>query len=137
VSDSSGDLQRRRWIEYKTATGATPVRAEINDLPLHTQAALDLAMDRFAEGRELVRDVKSVGDLSIAGTSWPLYELRVTSSGVEIRLLFVRVGRYHHVCLGLRVFKKKQPRLPDHERDRALERFRAWLDERNTNRKVP
>lgn len=126
--------KRRRWMPLRTSAGQEPVRTEIEGLPLLAQVALEAAMRRYERCDELGREVKQVGHIDAGGQRWVLRELRLTSQGQEIRLLFVRLGAYDHVCLGLVVFSKKTKALPLPMRERAAGRLQLWLAERQNHR---
>src|ERR1700722_12350774 len=93
---------RRRWRDYKSPSGRSPVEEFIDDLSDVDAAAVLVGME---EGRD--RGLRAARHLE--GDIW---EVRVDGDRVIYRILFAEEGRRGQVLLALEGFKKKTQKTP-------------------------
>ncbi len=102
---SAGDAPRpirRRWRDYKTPSGRSPVEEFIEDLSDADAAAVLVGMEE-------VRDRGLRAARHLEGDIW---EVRVGGDRVIYRILFAEEGRRGQVLLALEGFNKKTQRTP-------------------------
>jgi phage-related protein len=109
---------RRRWREYITGAGRSPVGETLDAL----------SDDAYAEVAAAMRDVRVNGLVAARHLRDDIYEVRASHQRVEYRLLFATEGRRSQILLGLDAFEKKTRKTPDHMIDRALDRLRDWRE---------
>lgn len=107
---------RRRWRDYRTATGGRPVKEFLDDLTDDEVAAIVAGMKDVAE-RGLPAAKHLRGDI---------YEVRADASTRSFRLLFSAEGRFSQVLLSLSAFAKKTQKTPLRELERAETRLCDW-----------
>ncbi|MDP9371008.1 MAG: type II toxin-antitoxin system RelE/ParE family toxin [Chloroflexota bacterium] len=112
---------RRRWRDYRTASGRSPVREFIDGVRaqnLHDAARILAAMDEVARhGTVVARHLR--GDI---------WEVRATSDRRIFRILFAEEGRSSQILLALEGFAKTTRRTPPATIDLAEERLRDWRE---------
>lgn len=107
---------RRRWREYRTQAGRSPVEAFIDALS-DSNAAAVLA------GMEEVRDRGLRAARHLEGDIW---EVRVDGNRVIFRILFAEEGSRGQVLLALSGFNKKTQKTPRATIDLAKKRLEDW-----------
>src|SRR5664280_1370862 len=107
---------RRRWRDYKTAAGRSPVEKFIDDLSDGDAAAV------FA-GMEDVRDRGLQGARHLDGEIW---EVRVDGDRVIYRILFAQVGSRGQILLALEGLNKKTQKTPPATIALAKRRLADW-----------
>ncbi len=118
-ADPSGGAARpvrRRWRDYKTASGRSPVEEFIEELS-DTDAAAVLA------GMQEVRDLGLTAARHLDGDIW---EVRVDGDRVIYRILFAQEGRRGQILLALDAFNKKTQKTPRATIDLARRRLADW-----------
>jgi phage-related protein len=107
---------KRRWRDYRTRTGARPVKVFIDALTDEEAASVVAAMKEVAQrGRAAARHLR--GDI---------YEVRAQASSRSFRILFSAEGRDKHVLLSLSAFEKRTQKTPPGELDLAEARLGDW-----------
>jgi phage-related protein len=115
---NGGDLprRRRRWRDFRTRAGGTPVRDFLLALSDPDRASVLAAMsDVRVEGLEAARHVRS-----------DVYEVRADGDRVTYHVLFAQEGRRGQVLLALHGFAKKTRKTPPALIELALARLRDW-----------
>jgi phage-related protein len=107
---------RRRWRDYRTVTGARPVKEFLDELADAEVAAIVAGMREVTE-RGLTAAKHLRGDI---------YEVRAEASTRSFRLLFSAEGRLSQVLLSLSAFAKKTQKTPPRELELAERRLRDW-----------
>lgn len=114
----------RRWRDYRTAAGGTPIRDFLMTLSDIELADVVAGMREVAaEGLRAARHVR--GDL---------HEVRVHSVTRDFRILFATEGRRNQVLLSLSAFTKTTAKTPIREIELAQKRLTDWR-ERGSARK--
>jgi phage-related protein len=107
---------RRRWRDYKTPSGRSPVEDFIDELS-DSDAAAVLA------GMEEVRDRGLQAARHLDGDIW---EVRVDGDRVIYRILFAEEGSRGQVMLALDGFNKKTQKTPRATIELAKKRLADW-----------
>jgi phage-related protein len=107
---------RRRWRDYKTPSGRSPVEGFIDKLS-DSDAAAVLA------GMEEVRDRGLRAARHLDGDIW---EVRVDGDRVIYRILLAEEGSRGQILLGLDGFKKKTQKTPPATIELAKRRLADW-----------
>jgi phage-related protein len=107
---------RRRWRDYRTASGRSPVEEFIEELS-DSDAAAVLA------GMEEVRDRGLRAARHLEGDIW---EVRVDGDRVIYRILFAEEGSRGQVLLALDGFNKKTQTTPRTAIELAKRRLADW-----------
>jgi phage-related protein len=107
---------RRRWRDFKTASGRSPVEEFIDRLS-DSDAAAVLA------GMEEVRDRGLRAARHLDGDIW---EVRVDGDRVIYRILFAEEGSRGQVLLALDAFNKKTQKTPQAAIELAKRRLADW-----------
>jgi phage-related protein len=107
---------RRRWLDYRTASGRSPVEEFIDGLS-DSDAAAVLA------GMEEVRDRGLRAARHLEGDIW---EVRVDGDRVIYRILFAEEGSRGQVLLVLEEFNKKTQKTPPSAIKLAVRRLADW-----------
>lgn len=109
-------IQQRRWRDYRTSSGARPVKRFLDNLPDEEVAAIVAAMKEVAlEGLIAARHLR--GDI---------YEVRAVADRASYRVLFAVEGRRSQVLLSLEAFAKKSQKTPGYLIGLAERRLRDW-----------
>jgi phage-related protein len=109
---------QRHWRDYRTAAGARPVKAFLDELTDEEVAAIVAGMkDVVARGLAAARHLR--GDV---------YEVRADAATRSFRVLFAAEGRYSQVLLSLSAFEKRTQKTPARELELAERRLRDWRD---------
>jgi phage-related protein len=118
ASSSVGEPRqpRRRWRDYRTPSGRSPVEEFIDDLS-DSDAAAVLA------GMEEVRDRGLRAARHLDGEIW---EVRVDGDRVIYRILFAEEGRRGQILLALEGFNKKTRKTPPTVIKLAKRRLADW-----------
>jgi phage-related protein len=106
--------RRYRWRDYRTATGARPVKDFLDALTDEEAAAVVAAM----------KEVGSGGLSYARHLHGDIYEVRAEAESRSFRLLFSKETRY--VLLSLAGFAKKTQRTPVRELELAERRLKDW-----------
>ena len=107
---------RRRWRDYKTPAGRSPVGEFIDGLSDDDAAAV-------LAGMAEVRDKGLVAARHLDGEIW---EVRVDGYRVIYRVLFAEEGTRGRVLLALEAFTKKTQKTPPATIQLAKRRLRDW-----------
>lgn len=109
---------KRHWRDYRTASGARPVRDFIMRCEREDRAAIAAAMsDIRANGK------RDGGGRHLQG---PIWEVRVDGKDVIYRILFASQGSSGRVLLSLHAFKKKTQKTPKSAIELAQRRLADW-----------
>jgi phage-related protein len=107
---------RFRWRDYRTASGARPVKVFLDTLSDEEAASVVAAMKDVAErGLDRARHLR--GDV---------YEVRADSDRRAFRILFSQETKF--ILLSLSVFSKKSQTTPPRELALADARLRDWRE---------
>jgi phage-related protein len=118
---------RRRWRDYKTASGRSPVEEFIDKLSDADAAAVLVGMEE-------VRDQGLRAARHLDGDIW---EVRVGGDRVIYRILFAEEGSRGQILLALDVFNKKTQKTPRATIELAKKRLADWRrrgDQRRSER---
>jgi phage-related protein len=107
---------RRRWRDYRTASGRSPVGEFISSLPDREAASV-------LGGMQEVRDRGLAAARHLQDDIW---EVRVHGNRAAYRVLFAPEGERGRVLLGLEAFSKKTRKTPDRSIDLAMRRLADW-----------
>lgn len=107
---------KRQWRDYRTATGARPVKNFIDSLDKFDRLAIYAAMG----------DVRESGLRSAKHLRGDIWEVRADGLNNIYRVLFATEGRYSQVLLSLEAFAKKTQKTPSAKLSLADRRFRDW-----------
>jgi phage-related protein len=103
-----------RWRDYRTASGARPVKVFIDSLTDDEAAAVVAAMKEVTKrGLDAARHVQG-----------EVYEVRADADRRSFRILFVQETKF--ILLSLSGFPKKTRKTPSNETSLAQERLRDW-----------
>ena len=107
---------KRQWRDYRTASGARPIKEFLLALPDEDRAAVLEEMEYVREhGTSVARHVRQ-----------DMYEVRATYDTKAYRILFACEGRFHHVLLALNGFQKKTQQTPQAHIKLAEQRLADW-----------
>jgi len=107
---------RRRWRDYRTVSGARPVRDFLRAQPAAVQAAVAAELETVRrEGTRAARHLRG-----------EIYEVRISHDTNIYRILFAPLGRYSQILLSLDAFQKKTRRTPLAKIDVAERRLADW-----------
>lgn len=113
---SEREQPKRRWRDYRTASGRRPVHQFLGTLTDGEVADIVAAMKEVArDGLSVARHLE--GDI---------YEVRAISDRQSFRILFAKEGKRGQVLLALEGFSKKQQKLPKRHLDLAKRRLADW-----------
>lgn len=107
---------RRRWRDYKTASGRNPVEEFIDRLSGPDKATVLAGMD----------DVRERGLRAARHLDGDIWEVRTDGDRVIYRILFATEGRWGQVLLALEVFNKKTQKTPRPTIELAKARLGDW-----------
>jgi phage-related protein len=107
---------KRQWRDYRTATGARPVRDFLDSLSDDDLSAVAAEM-KMVEQQGLERARHLRGDI---------YEIRANAPTQSYRILFATEGRYQQVLLSLEGFSKKTQKTPPDKIRLAEQRLADW-----------
>ena len=107
---------RRRWRDYRTASGASPVREFLDSLSNGEAASVVAGMSE-------IRDRGLVAARHLQDDIW---EVRVNGNRAAYRVLFAQEGERGRVLLGLEAFSKKTQKTPDRSIELAKRRLADW-----------
>ncbi|MGI8408175.1 MAG: type II toxin-antitoxin system RelE/ParE family toxin [Actinomycetota bacterium] len=107
---------RRRWRDYRTATGKRPVKEFISALSNDDQTEITAAMKDVTDyGLSMARHVRG-----------EIYEVRASGVQQEYRVLFAVEGARSQILLSLEAFSKKTQKTPPPKIQLAERRLRDW-----------
>ena len=119
---------RRRWRDYRTASGRSPVRDFL----------VSLSEDARVEVLAAMKDVRENGLEVARHLQGEIYEVRASHNKVEYRILFATEGSRSQVLLSLESFQKKTRRTPPDRIDVALDRLKDWrARSRRRGKRIP
>src|SRR6266496_3666257 len=106
--------RRYRWRDYRTASGARPVKQFIDELTDEEAAAVIAAMKEVAEhGQGAARHLRG-----------EIYEVRTQADRRAFRILFAQETKF--ILLSLSGFEKKRAKTPPSEIELAESRLKDW-----------
>ena len=112
----SDEHHRRRWRDYRTESGARPVRGYLLKLPPEAQAAIAVELEAIRrEGTRAARHLRG-----------EIYEARVPYDTDIYRILFAPLGRFSQILLSLEAFQKKTQKTPPAKIALAERRLADW-----------
>jgi len=115
----------RQWRDYRTAGGARPVKAFLDDLTDEEVAAVVAGMKEIVQrGLAAARHLR--GDI---------YEVRADASNRSFRVLFSTEGRYSQILLSLSAFEKRTQKAPSRELELAENRLKDWRERGRAKRR--
>ncbi len=110
------EVRGRRWRDYRTELGRSPVRDFMQALPV--------------QHRDVVRAVMRlviIEGLSAAGhLRGEIYEVRAAAGDAQYRILFVAEGHRDQILLALEAFTKKSRKTPPDRIALAERRLADW-----------
>jgi len=107
---------RRRWRDYRTATGKRPVKEFISALTDDDQTEIAASMKDVTDyGLSMARHVRG-----------EIYEVRASGVRQEYRVLFAVEGARSQILLSLEAFSKKTQKTPPPKIQLAERRLRDW-----------
>jgi phage-related protein len=107
---------RRRWRDYKTLSGRSPVEEFIDRLSSPDKAAVLAGME----------DVRERGLRAARHLDGDIWEVRTDGDRVIYRILFATEGGRGQVLLALEAFNKKTQRTPRSTIELAKLRLADW-----------
>ena len=113
---------QRQWRDYRTESGARPVRDFLFTLPPE---------DRFAILKEM-EYVRIHGKSAARHLHQDIYEVRITYDTKAYRILFACEGYFNHILLSLEGFQKKTQQTPKKSIQLAEQRLANWRRRGNT-----
>jgi phage-related protein len=109
-------MAERRWRDYRTKAGRSPVKEFIESLGDEDAAAVVEAMRQLrAKGLVAARHLES-----------EIYEVRASGDRVIYRVLFAPQGKRSQILLSLEAFNKKTQKTPPRSLKLAQRRLRDW-----------
>jgi phage-related protein len=114
--NSEQSEHQRHWREYRTESGARPVRDFLYALPDEDRAAVFAEMEYVREhGKSVARHLQG-----------EIYEVRASYNTKAYRILFACEGRFNQVLLSLEGFQKKTQQTPKAAIKLAEQRLSDW-----------
>lgn len=107
---------KRQWRDYRTSSGARPVKEFLDGLSDEEAADVVAGMKEVAER----------GLLAAKHLREEIYEVRADSRTRSFRLLFAKEGKYGQVLLSLSIFEKRTQKTPPREIELAERRLDDW-----------
>jgi phage-related protein len=107
---------RRRWRDYRTSSGRSPVKDFIMGLPLDDRAAVAAAM----------KDVRIHGNLVAHHLRGDIYEVKARANRRQFRILYATEGNSEQILLALHAIVKKTRTVPGRDITLAERRLRDW-----------
>lgn len=107
---------KRRWRDYRTASGRRPIKEFIGELSDVDAAAIVAAMT----------DVRETGLAAARHLRGEIYEVRADGDRQTFRILFAPEGRRGQVLLALESFSKKTQKTPLEKIRLAERRLAEW-----------
>ncbi len=114
---------RRRWRDYRTASGHSPVRDFILALPVTERVVVTAAM----------KDVALHGNSVAHHLRGDIYEVRARTVSQQLRILYATEGRSDQVLLALHVISKKSRTVPGRDILVAERRLKDWRSRRRNH----
>jgi phage-related protein len=115
---------RRRWREYRTAAGRSPVEDFIDALSDPDAAAVLAAME----------EVRNLGLRAARHLDGDIWEVRVDGNRVIYRILFAEEGSRGQILLALDAFNKKTQKTSRATIELAKRRLADWRRRGNQKR---
>lgn len=116
MSTGKSNGARRRWRDYRTASGRRPVH----------EFLAGLTDDEVADIVAAMKEVARLGLSAARHLDGEIYEVRASSDRQTFRILFAKEGQRGQVLLALEGFSKKQQKLPMRNLDLAKRRLADW-----------
>lgn len=107
---------KRRWRDYRTATGRRPIKEFIDGLSDIDAASVVAAM----------KDVRETGLSAARHLRGEIYEVRADGDRQTFRILFAPEGRRGQVLLALEGLSKKTQKTPPEKIRLAERRLADW-----------
>ena len=105
-----------RWRDYRTPSGARPVKHFLDGLSVEDRAEVAAAMaDVRIEGLRVARHIRG-----------EIYEVRAEGPRASVRVLFAQEGNKGRILLALDAFEKKSQKTPDRLIRLAEKRLADW-----------
>jgi phage-related protein len=119
-----GVEHKRQWRDYRTESGARPVRDFLFALPDEDRTAILKKMEH----------VRLYGTSVARHLHQDIYEVRITYNTNAYRILFACEGFFSHILLSLEGFQKKTQQTPKNSIKLAEQRLADWRRRGNTKR---
>ncbi len=107
---------KRRWRDYRTASGRRPVKEFLDGLSDRDAAEVVAVMDEVV--KRGIRTAKHVEN--------DLYQIVADGERETFRILFAQEGAHDQVLLSLEGFSKKQQKTPRDKIELAKRRLHDW-----------
>lgn len=109
---------RRRWRDYRTRAGRSPVHEFLNGLDEDARAEVIAAMMEVRDdGLGAARHLRD-----------EIYEVRASHNKIEYRVLFATEGQKSRILLSVVAFEKRTRKTPPDQIDLAQSRLNDWRD---------
>jgi phage-related protein len=119
-----GVEHKRQWRDYRTESGARPVRDFLFALPDEDRTAILKEMENVRiHGQSVARHLHQ-----------DIYEVRITHNTKAYRILFACEGHFNHILLSLEGFQKKTQQTPKNSIKLAEQRLANWRQRGNAKR---
>jgi phage-related protein len=106
----------RQWRDYRTESGARPIKDFLLALPDEDRAAILEEMEYVRQrGTPAARHLRK-----------DIYEVRTTYNKKTYRILFACEGHFNHILLALEGFQKKTQQTPETSIKLAEQRLADW-----------
>jgi len=115
---------QRQWREYRTESGARPVRDFLLTLPREDQNEILAKMEHVRiHGKSAARHLHQ-----------DIYEVRINYDTKAYRILFACEGHFNQILLSLEGFQKKTQQTPKNCIQLAEQRLADWRRRGNAKR---
>lgn len=116
IMTGTGRTAHRRWRDYRTASGRSPVNEFITALPIDDRVSIAAAMkDVLIHGNAVAHHLR--GDI---------YEVKAYAGRRQYRVLYATEGRSDQVLLSVHAIVKTSRSVPGRDIDLAENRLRSW-----------
>ncbi len=112
----TGRSAQRRWRDYRTASGRSPVKEFISALPIGDRASIAATM----------KDVRNHGNVAAHQLRGDIYELKAYAGRRQYRVLYATEGKPDQVLLSVHAIVKTSRSVPGRDIDLAENRLRSW-----------
>lgn len=116
MSGGSPKPAKRRWRDYQTASGRSPVKEFLSELADEEAAVVAAAM----------KDVRVSGNIGAHHLRGDIYEVIAPTRNKAFRILYASEGNQDQVLLALHAIVKKTRKVPPREIQLAQRRLDDW-----------
>jgi len=118
-----GSPAQRRWRDYRTGSGRSPVKGFIMNLPIDGRIQVAAAM----------KDVRDRVNSVAHHLRGDIYEVRARTATRQLRILYATEGRSDQILLALHAIVKSTRAVPDHDIALAARRLQDWRSRGQTS----